>query len=387
MDSRRVQCLLFSVVSWLAVLPRLGQTGTNIVTETYRLGTLRFWSGVDPYALPLLGGDRFEYSPFFCLLYTPFAYLPLPIQAATWALFNATVFWIGIFLWVRLRRESFGWRLIGFVIASMELNISLLYQQVNALLIGLSLIGVYLFAQNRRMAGGFLLAVATNLKTLPGIFSIPLLFSFDKRYWVGVCAGSAFTLLLPALPLGVSTDVLLHVRWLERMIDSLHLVRPDQLDIASILQSLGWTSGTGAPALAVLLISVACLSWVAFHGTPSFAWCALGSTALLLASPRTESPTFVLMAPAFIFAVQEALKTPVGIRRWGRLGIFLLAGMLTTVIFTDLWPDAWSNPLGVRYATKTLGALLIWGWALRVTLGEARAVGLRGGNLYHIHST
>lgn len=72
-------------VKWAAVIaaftllfatPLLLRQGTNIVTETYRLGTLRFFHGLNPYELPLPGGDRFEYSPFFCILYAPFAFLP-----------------------------------------------------------------------------------------------------------------------------------------------------------------------------------------------------------------------------------------------------------------------------------------------------------------------
>lgn len=369
-----MQWLGFTLLSWLSVVPRMAREGTNIVTETYRLGTLRFWAGVDPYALPLLGGDRYEYSPFFCLLYSPFAFLPLKIQALSWALFNCGVFWAGVCLWVRIEKKNFWPLLLAFIATSVELNISVLYQQINALLIGLSLIALHLYKERKFAWAGFLITLATNLKTIPVIFALPLFFPLRKEFFKGCLLGSFFTLFFPVLFVGWNKNIFFHEQWIERLLSSFVLLRGDELNIASLFGSFSLAKTGVVLQISILILSMGLLVFSSLRAKqlPNFYWPVIAGCCLLLVSPRTESPTFVFMAPGYVLLTKACLDD-----ERSKAGAILLALVIvffcTTFIFTDAWPrHAW-RPLGPGYPSKTLGTLLLW---LLAVIGLLRGLGL-----------
>jgi hypothetical protein len=346
------------------VIPRFLEVGTNIVTDTYRLGALRFFNLADPYALPLIGGDRFEYSPFFALLYYPFAILPVKWQAIAWAGFNSFLFWYGILKWQNLKGAS--WLLWLAVIAcSMELNICLLYQQINAALIGMTLLGLYHFKEKEYVRAGIWLALATNIKTLPAFFAIPLLFSRERRYFVGILMGSLFTLLSPALVVGLKGDLLLHWNWILRLWDSLWLVRAEQADVATSLTRLGFSALLGkAVQVSVLLSTLFFLSFQAAKTIRWHSWVALAACGLILASPRTESPSFVISSIAYFFLMLQVLENKNPLVQGLSLILLGISFFLITLSFTDVWQKKWWNPGDYKYATKSFGTLLMWILAL-----------------------
>lgn len=358
-DNAVVQCLTFTFLTFLFVTPRLWRGGINIVTNTYRLGTLRFLHGSNPYALPLEGGDRYEYSPFFCVFYSPFALLPSSGQALAWAFANGFLFWVGVLAWVKLSKKSSPWIYFALVVCSMELNISVLYQQVNALLIGATLFGVALFRDGRLFWAGALLATITNLKTLPGLFALALIFPFRRRYWEGLAAGSLLTLLSPIVFVGLTKTVSFHTEWVKAQFAALAYERPYQLDLGSVLKSFGSNSlGHWAP-LVVLALSVGLLFYGVFSRKqlPWASWLGIGSTCLLLASPRSESPTFVLIAPTYLLVVSLILHFGKS-----KSGLFILASsaFFITICFTDLWSKKLWDPGSIHYASKTFGTLALW---------------------------
>ena len=372
------QSLVLALVSFLFVIPRLYSAGTNIVTETYRLGALRFFNGTNPYALPLIGGDRYEYSPFFCLVYGPFTLLPLKLQALGWAFLNSFVFWLGVCAWVRLRTKSSRWLFLAFIACSMELNICLLYQQVNALLIGIVLIGLANFRDRRYLSAGMLLALATNLKTLPGIFAVSLLFPLRSRYLFGLTLASLVVLLAPAMFVGFLEDIHLHMSWFGRLIDAYGMVTPLQLDAASTFHRFGMKGlGLFIQSLVLILSLIALFMTSAKKITNWPAWIVVGASAVLLVSPRTESPTFVLVAPAYVL-LMAYLQTSRASSRVRAAGISVLCAAIffITLSFTDVWPKVWWNPGSLKYATKCWGTLVLW----------AMAIGLLSCDLFRVNS-
>jgi len=341
----------------------LYSTGTNIVTETYRLGTLRFWSGIDPYALPLLGGDRYEYSPFFCLLYSFFAFLPSKAQALAWSLASCLIFWLGIVLWWDKFGRIWNKRIaIAIALAAMELNICLLYQQINASIVGATLIGLWYYSERNLLRSGLLLTLVTNTKPIPGLFPILLLLRREPKFFLALAVGSVFALVVPFFFLGWTENVAMHLQWVFRLIDTMGLVRPPQLDLGSVLGELVGQSVATPLTFACFALSIVLLIWGSLREKLDWAcWISLALSFLLLASPRTESPTFVLIAPAYLFLAYRlnGIKT----FRWISIGLnlsYVLAGFMITVHFTDLWPRAWQLPFTIKYYSKVLGTLLIW---------------------------
>lgn len=348
------------VLSVAFVAPRLFHSGINVVTETYRIGCLRFFEGTNPYAVPVPHGDLFEYSPFFCLLYAPFAWLPAHWQALAWATFNAALFWAGVLSWVRVERTQLRWSLLAVALCSMELNISLLYQQINAFIIGFSLIALALLRGGHFFLAAFLLTMATNIKPIPAIFALPLLCFVDRSYWRGLLAGSVFVLLLPALFVGLSANVTWHQNWLLAIQHTLQLVRPAQHDIGTFFARLDLPLLGSILRYCLLAVGLMVLSssvWLTRLRWPS--WIILACATIILVSPRTESPTFVLLAPCYLLLLKiedsPSLST---------YAVLLLSGFLLTFVYTDAWPHAWLAGLRVDYVSKTLGALLLWSYSL-----------------------
>lgn len=240
----------------------------------------------------------------------------------------------------------------------MELNISLLYQQINALLIGTTLYALALFRDRRFVQAGILLTLATNVKMYPGLFALALLFPVQKKYWLGLILGSVIALLAPAIWVGFRQNVELHQFWIGRLTEAASYVR-DDLNLASVLARQGHRylgSVLECVLVAVSLLSVLLLK----NYRSSILWIVVGSTLILLINPRTESPTFVYVAPAYLFLTAVLFKLKDNKVLWLGLSVLILCGFAMTFSFTDIWPKFLWNPGTYRYATKTIATLLMW---------------------------
>ena len=364
-QSRGFQWLVLVAVTVLSVAPRVFRTGTNVVTETYRQAAEMFLNGQIPYGMALPNADRFEYSPLFCVLYTPFSFLSPPWQALGWTIFNSVFFWAGVLCWCHLKRPLAWYTVVGFVLCAMELNISLLYQQTNAFLIGLSLIALALFREKFFLVSAILLTIATNLKPIPAIFALPLLFFIDRQFWRGLILGSLFCLLLPALFVGMNQNLELHLAWIKALFGTLTKTGSPQIDIASFLSRQGLPTLGTTLRYAILILGLGTLIgniWTWRFQWPH--WITLACTTILLVSPRSESPTFVFLAACFPLLT---LRDSEGRLSASHLTVLILSGILITVVYTDLWPRNFLPFLKTAYFSKPLGTLLLWIYALGVS--------------------
>lgn len=364
---------LVTLVTFAFAVPRLLE-GLNIVTAIYSSGAARFWTGGAPYGSEAGGDDLFKYSPLFALLYWPLWKLADRAHALLWGLLNSAVFWAGVFRWHRLERGMGPLMVAAWIVCSMELNGPLLYQQINPLLIGLSLVGLSSIARGEETRGGASLAIGANLKLLPGIFLAPLALSRPKLLFSAAAVG-ALTLLLPAIAVGWSRNFALHVEWLS-------LLRrdaggPGMVDLGSVATAAGIPFGETLRWV-VLLSSLLMLTVTAWRRPPDWGpWISLASAAILLSSPRTESPTFVLVAPSYLFLARAWAEEPrVAVRSVGLAGL-AFAAMLITVSFNDIWPKSLWNPHASSYACKTWGTLILWGLSV-ITLARNRGRGWLG---------
>jgi hypothetical protein len=356
----------FVLVALAFVVPTLFRNGANIVINSYLQGVRLSFNGSDPYLSGGIDTDLFKYSPLFAIFYWPFAQIPSPWLSLVWAFVNCGVFWWGTLRFFRLDREK-GWKLFAaFFVLSLELNGSLRYQQVNALLVGLSLWGLADLRERGfrplPFRGVGLLSLSANFKVLGLSLLGPLAF-FTPMPWIA--AGLA-SLLLPALVFGWDRNFELHRRWLERLFGDTQSA--GLLDLATVLSRSGFDADLAkALSLAVLAVSAVLLlllvrrirqdrgrtdAWDLYAG--------LALAAVLLVNPRTESPTFVMASPAFWALVAVLRREGPRLARGRRRAVCLLWGVafwMTSYVFNALWPRVLYE---AALSSKTYGLLLLW---------------------------
>jgi len=64
----------------------------------FRDATLQFWQGINPYTPEFVNAHHryFIYSTVFCVLFTPFAFMPFYLGGFAWNLFGYTVFYFAV---------------------------------------------------------------------------------------------------------------------------------------------------------------------------------------------------------------------------------------------------------------------------------------------------
>ncbi len=350
------QVILLTLYSWLLLAPGLVKTGKNIVTQTYERAAHHIWLGESPYAPPNGNGDLFKYSPSFAALYGAFAYLPDRIQALAWALLGAFVFWTGVSRWKIFSAKNSWLHWAALALVSMELDISLRYQQVNALIVGLVLLGLADYRDKKFKSSGFWLALGTNFKILPGVFvfALPWCGPFLRSF--GLTTLGLF--LAPTLFLGPLGALTAHLDW-GRALGS-DMGSAGLLDLESVLSRLGFplfgtTLRAGVATLTLLILLK--LRKSAADGILTASGFTFVASALLLLSPRTESPTFVLVAPAYLLLVLEWTGDK---KKNHYLSTLAICAMLITFCYTDFWPKQAWDPRAGNYFTKVFGCFGLW---------------------------
>lgn len=356
----RGQVLLCCCVSALALLPQLSHHGLNGVTRTYLVAAERFWLGISPYSTPTAGTDWFKYSPTFAMLYGVFAKLPHSLHAALWATLGFTAYWLGVARWVLAYRDG---RVIWFwlIAASMEMDGSLRYQQINALLTGMILWGVADYRDGKQLNASSLLTTAANWKIFPSPFSLGLLVRRNPQFWVGTAVLGVLLLLLPAFYLGWNLNWEFHRQWFE-------ILRQDSgagglLDLeTALLAARANPSFAHASRLVVGALTLAFL--VDIRKRPLFPpaealWLCIGLTGILLFNPRTEPPTFVLAGPVLPLLWIASRSLGGAEKKFYRLAIFACFFFLS-LVHNDIWPRKFFSMATWYNVDKTFAVLGLW---------------------------
>lgn len=369
--------LIFVLVSYSFAVPRLFTTGRNIVINSYLLGVARIFGGQNAYLTGGPNADLFKYSPLFAIFFYPLSKVPSPWLSLLWGLLNCGVYWWGMNRFFGLARLSKGWLLAAFIVLSLELNGSLLYQQVNALLIGLSLGGLSYFRDTwpRRIpwTGVTWLSLAANFKIL-GLSLIAPLFLFAPVPWI---LASLILVMIPILIWGWSGNALVHQQWLARLVDDTGA--NGLLDIGTVLKRSGFPAmAATAVVISILILSAPVLIAIVRRlrrerGRTVHLWYAYAAVALstvLLINPRTESPTFVMASPAFwaVLVIIRSEEFRIRLPKWKNrtfFGLWWLSFAMTSVVFNAVWPQVIfraSLPL------KAYGLALLWFIAMFMSL-------------------
>ncbi|NBT58608.1 DUF2029 domain-containing protein, partial [bacterium] len=205
------QATLLGAWSFLCVLPLLLKTGPNVVTLTYLEGAQRFYELGNPYLAPTAGRDYFFYPPFFAAIWRGFSWPGILPGILLWAFLNSFVFWWGVSCWFSVEKKQSRWAWFFLVCAAIELDISLRYQQANALLSGLILWALAEFRDRHFGRAGFLLALGTHLKVFPILIAAFLFLPFQLAFGASFVVSILVLFLVPASVVGVPEAFWLHI--------------------------------------------------------------------------------------------------------------------------------------------------------------------------------
>ncbi len=315
-------------------------------------GSLRFWSGGNPYATPEIG-DVFHYSPLFAAFYGIFAYASHQIHLTLWAALNSFVLCFGINQWVKWDKKMGFWLWLALAAMLMELDISQRYHQANALIIGITLWGMALYKEKNFFAAGVILALGINIKIIPILFALPLLWPLNRNYILGLLSGLFLFFILPILFVGWERNLYLHQQQFAAIFSDLE--HRKMLDIKNVLLRLEYDRIAEPVQIAItgIFVWVFCLSRFIFKNNfPWASWISFGVASCLLLSPRTESPTFVLLAPCYLLLMPE--------KSVSEKSITAIAFFFISIVFTAVWDPFFHLSIQNNYVSKVMGTFLIW---------------------------
>jgi hypothetical protein len=372
------QTVVFAAMVFAMFVAMYG-IGFHTVMKNYYLAGYCFVKGLDPYEVTLRNGviNQFMYSPFFAFLAGGVSQIPVRWQAiVVWQLLGLIVFSLGLGMWSRFSLRQPLAIYVALAACIIDLLTSMASYQVNALIIGLTLIALAAYRDRKYLAAGALLVLAANLKVYPVVFLIGLaLARAPLRFWIGGLVAGLTVLFLPATVIGLTRDFSMHWEWLRLLshnstgIAILNLPAAfSRIDVAGIdLRPLGQ----------VLLYFVGIVSAVVFlaHAVSSHRhagekilwvpWITLGVAAPILMSPRTEVFTFALLAPGYVLMAQWCGQHVADEkRRRAAIWFAALAGLaIAACRFID---PTWYFSEGRIELVRVLGALAIWGLAVTV---------------------
>lgn len=214
--SRNVYWLGFVIAVAASLIELLRGGAENYCV--FRDATLQFWQGINPYTQEFVDVHHryFIYSPIFCVLFAPFAFMPFYLGGLVWNLFGYTVFYFGIK------------NLPGVLSAKAPLIIlyllltvaqSLFCFQFNLLVAAIFVWALVLLERDQAFWAILLIMISATTK-IYGAVELALLL-FYPRFWrnVGyVLLTGIGLLLLPALHGGVEGLLSGYQNWLAQLV-------------------------------------------------------------------------------------------------------------------------------------------------------------------------
>jgi len=355
---RRLQQSIFlGLWSFLCVLPLLWKTGPNVVTLTYLEGSQRLYQGINPYLPSEIGADLFFYPPFFAAFWKLFAIWGDQAGILIWSFINSFVFWWGVSQWFEIKRNQSKWAWFFLIATAIELDISLRYQQANALLAGLILWGLSELRSEKKIRAAFILAFSTHLKVFPVLVAILVALPKNTLFAFSYLGALGLFFIWPAFLVGFQRAIEMH--WVQLFSTTADFDKRELLDLATCLKRLHLTQVGVVLSRLVLVVGGGVLAWYRFL-TPNrkFNWTLWYSSFmayLLVIVPKAESPTFVWVAQAYLFVMAQ-----VGPRlKW----LLATLALSLTLVYSSLFPRPWVEWMTWEYTSKTLANFALWGFA------------------------
>jgi len=356
--NRRTGFALWSIITILATFYPVSWKGGN-TTAVYFDGAREAIEGKSPYQLNRPPENNYNYSPAFALLFAPLMVFGLKACIFIWATINILVYWWGVFCWLPYDKGGFGlfWR----IFLAMEINGPIVHGQINPLLVGIVLIGLDAYRGQRWKSASAWLVTIANIKVIPALFLGPTVVRARGPFFRWAVLWTAALFFLPIPWFGWSGTISLHREWVHFLLrEGAGGAHGGCADIRNLFTKMG------APALGRVIYSIAALITVValFRPTKRAAlqwapWIALGFAALLMLSPKTEVPTYVILAPPCALLAYYLKEH--GASRFEK-GALILAAFLITFLHNDIWPKFIFRPdaFAARGDYKMVGTILVW---------------------------
>ena len=334
---------------------------------------------VDPYPAEWAESANFRnwylYSPTFGLFFLFFSTSGVGMYAGIylWAILNLFFFWFGFksILNILDGKDALlrgGLYFFALLLVVNEFMGTLTNLQSNALIIGLSLLGISWYVKGRYALSALVLAVGFNFKLIPLPIALLLLMDFKPKYAALFILFSTviFTIPLAILPSDFYFGILGH--WVRIMLtDPMH---PVFLGLEPTLWSYGYRVD-GMWFVAFMLanaLGIAAVAFFAFKKSPERFVEAVVPLVLLfivLFNKRSERPSFIIITPVLVFVMHAAIHA----RQKGNAAlayahytVLAFAWFLISFSYSDLCPKVCRNFADAKHF-KTFGALLLYVWA------------------------
>jgi len=377
----------------------------NVVMRFYCLGGKIFLQGNDPYKATEQYGmaNSFKYSPQFALLsgnierVLPASTCDMQVNMVThgflvvvqdhdqqpryglsrtpaivlgvWTLASIVIFALGLCRWCKLSNPAPFYIILAFLAAMLDLVISTGVYQVNAITIGLMLLGLAEYRDGRYFNAGALLVLAANIKIYPVIFLIALLFRFRWKYLAGALVCGIVIFILPAFWVGWTFNLNMHIAWVKAVLDVGGAVRI--LDIVASFERVGLARlGVVLDKVVFVASLVILYAYAIFSKRMDWRpWAAFGVAAMLLVSPRSEVFTYAMLAPAYLYMFYwcRESETPF-MKKFGAIIITLLAVVCASCRFTDPNWNKSETPMEIIRVLCSLGFWIFTGTVLTLSL-------------------
>ena len=326
----------------------------------YWAGGTAFVNGLDPYAYTARYDalSQFKYAPLFALGMAGLAKVePTVLSIALWSLLGIGVCVLGIWQWVYASRRTTQALALALLAGYIDLCNCLWANQANALVIGLSLMGLAQYRNLRYGWAGALLMLATVLKVYPLVFLCGLALRGKPLFWAGAFAAGIIGFTLPAVFVGWQHNLATHGAWIRLLLQETH--SQGILDLRTALQRVGLLHLAERLPMLVTLVSAPLLLSVRYlPATQLRPWISLACACVVLLSPKTEVFTYVFLAPAYALMAMHCAESPLsGLRRYGlacSMGLSLL--MIGCAFAITHWMRS-EDPLQIL---RVLGALGFW---------------------------
>ena len=214
--SRNVYWLGFVIAVAASLIELLRGGAENYCV--FRDATLQFWQGINPYTQEFVDVHHryFIYSPIFCVLFAPFAFMPFYLGGLVWNLFGYTVFYFGVKNLPGVLSAKAPLIMLYLLLTVAQ---SLFCFQFNLLVAAIFVWALVLLERDQAFWAILLIMISATTK-IYGAVELALLL-FYPRFWrnVGyVLLTGIGLLLLPALHGGVEGLLSGYQNWLAQLV-------------------------------------------------------------------------------------------------------------------------------------------------------------------------
>jgi len=342
-------------------------------------GTISILNGIDPYPAEWINADNFRnwflYSPSFAIFFFLFSTAGVGLYAGSygWMMLNLFVFGLSLSNMMQIldgkdKLLKRWWYFLALFLVLNELMGTLTNLQSNAFIIGLSILGLSYYIKGRYLLAGFLLAVGVNFKLLPIVITLLIILDFKKKFIVPFLILLISMFIFPLLFISGEFyfDILHH--WFSILLtDPVHSLF---LGLEPTLLSYGINISPTIFMIFTLInaLAIAIVSFKAFKKSPEqFFQIALplALTFMVIFNKRAERPSFIIVAPVFIFVLHQALlHFKAGNKNLSKVHALFLATawFFISMSYSDLCPKG-CRVLADSLHFKIFGAITLYIWA------------------------